>query len=50
MYGLNHLREQGANTFIYKILEEVYTGLIIQVQPKLLLKLLEEHQRKIPVI
>lgn len=46
MYGLNHLREQSANTLIDKILEEVYTGLIVQVQPKLLLKLLKEHQHK----
>lgn len=31
MNGLNHLRKQCTNTLINKILEEMYTGFIIQV-------------------
>jgi len=39
MDGLNHLREQSADTFIDKILEEMYSLLIIQIQPEFLLEL-----------
>lgn len=40
MDGLDHLREQSADTFIDKILEEMYGLLVIQIQPELLLKLI----------
>jgi hypothetical protein len=42
MDGLNHLREQSADTFIDKILEEMYSLLIIQIQSELLLKLIDQ--------
>lgn len=37
---LNHLREQSADAFVDKILEEMYGFLIFQIKPKFLLKLL----------
>jgi hypothetical protein len=43
MDGFNHLREQSADTFIDKILEEMYSLLIIQIQPEFLLELIEMH-------
>lgn len=39
MDRLNHLWEQRTNTVIDEILEKVYAGFIIQVQPKLFLQL-----------
>lgn len=39
MNGLNHLRKQCINTLIDKILDKLYASFIVQVQPKLLLKL-----------
>uniref|UniRef100_A0A0A8ZT59 Uncharacterized protein n=1 Tax=Arundo donax TaxID=35708 RepID=A0A0A8ZT59_ARUDO len=39
MDGLNHLWEQSTDAFIDKTLEEMYSLLIIQVQPEFLLKL-----------
>lgn len=44
MNGFNHLREQCTNTVIDEILEKMYRILIIQVQPKFLLKL--NHKKK----
>lgn len=43
MNSLNHLRKQGTNALIDKILEEMYAGLIIQVQPELLLELYQKR-------
>lgn len=39
MNRLNHLRKQCTDTFIDEILEEMYRILVIQIQPKFLLKL-----------
>lgn len=47
MNGLNHLREQCTHTLVDKILEEMYTSFIIQVQPKLFLKL---YNKKVLVL
>jgi hypothetical protein len=46
MDGLNHLREQGADTLVDKSLEEVYSLLIIQIQPEFLLKLMNAHHTR----
>jgi hypothetical protein len=46
MDGLNHLREQGADTLVDKSLEEVYSLLIIQIQPEFLLKLMIAHHTR----
>ena len=46
MDGLNHLREQSADTFIDKILEEMYSLLIIQIQPEFLLELIDDAPQK----
>lgn len=46
MDGLNHLREQSADTFIDKILEEMYSLLIIQIQPEFLLELIDDAPPK----
>jgi len=50
MDGLNHLREQSADTFIDKILEEMYSLLIIQIQPEFLLELIDHHRNREHVI
>ena len=39
MDGLNHLREQCADTIVDKTLEEMYSLLIVQIQPEFLLNL-----------
>jgi hypothetical protein len=46
MDGLNHLREQSTDTFIDKILEEMYSLLIVQIQPEFLLKLIDDAPHK----
>jgi hypothetical protein len=46
MDGLNHLREQGADTLVDKSLEEVYSLLIVQIQPEFLLKLMIAHHTR----
>jgi hypothetical protein len=38
MDGLNHLRKQGCDAFVDETLEEIYSLLIIQIQPEILLK------------
>jgi hypothetical protein len=46
MDGLNHLREQSTDAFIDKILEEMYSLLIIQIQPEFLLELIDDAPHK----
>ena len=46
MDGLNHLREQSTDAFIDKILEEMYSLLIVQIQPEFLLELIDDAPHK----
>lgn len=46
MDGLNHLWEQCTDAFIDKILEEMYSLLIIQIQSEFLLELIDDAPQK----
>lgn len=46
MDGLNHLREQCADTIVDKTLEEMYSLLIVQIQPEFLLNLINAHHKR----
>ena len=46
MDGLNHLREQCADTIVDKALEEMYSLLIVQIQPEFLLNLINAHHKR----
>lgn len=46
MDGLNHLREQSTHAIVDKILEEMYSLLVVQIQPEFLLELIDDAPHK----